>query len=297
MKVLYSGAFCLLFFSAWTQPHTYTSLSEIELKGKVKTISYESFTASSEKDGKIQNIVRGGNFNRSRINFYNPEGYLEKEETYKIAGVPEDTALIHISRYLYEEGRVVKIIHNGTYEELNNPDFIDYYVDFIYTNDSVYSRVEADDFLSDSIIIKGSQRSYSISKNLHTIIQGEPAFPFSLTKISFDDSGRKISTIYKQRGKLNATTRFFYRTDSSIKPEYAERFDEDSGMKTKVQYMYNELNDLIAVIQIDEVNLTNKTSTYEYDYDLHDNWVEKRSLDEYGQLKSLVRRTITYWDE
>jgi YD repeat-containing protein len=262
-------------------------------------VSYENFTANNNnKDGKIQNIVRGGNFIKYRINFYNPAGYLEKEERYKIAGVPEDTALIHISRYFYKDGRVVKIIYNGTYEELNNPDFFDSYVDYIYTNDSVYSRVEADDFLNDSTIrLKGSLNSYTISEKLHTITQGDLAFPFSVTKISFDNSGRKISTIYEQGGKLNSTSTFIYSDIAAIKPEFIQRIDEKSFRKTKNQYWYNKQNDLIAELQFDETSLTNKTSTYEYDYDHHGNWLEKRSLDEHGQLKSLVRRVITYWNE
>lgn len=268
----------------------------MELKGKVKIISFEGFKVSIDQAGNMNGILRGGIFNRNRIYYFCHKGYLEKEEAYKIAGVPEDTALVHISRFIYEKGRLVKIINNGTYEELDNSDFVDNYVDFIYKNDTTYSRSTYHKPLDDSFHLS-SNFNYAISKNLHVISQVvDPGPVFSSTKISFDDSGRKIKSVLEQSGYLNATSTYSYPDDSAINPEYIEIFNEDSGKKSKTQYLYNKQNDVVAEVELDESKMTSTTSYFEYDYDQNGNWLEKRSLDENGELKSLIRRSITYWE-
>lgn len=297
MKILYTIFFFLKFIIAWAQPYTNTRVSDMALKGKVKTVSFESFSVKKNKDGSVQNIVRRGSFYNFNIIFFSHDGFLHREECYEISETQRDTVPMQIRRYFYDKGRVVKILNNGNSEEFDNPDNFDFYTDFTYLNDSFYSRIEQDNFKDDSIRIF-SQTNYTITKNLHIIDRGiEPAKPFSSEKIHVDDSGRKISSFIEQEGKVFSIFRFEYADTTSRHPEFSEYIYAEKDTKTRTHNLYNKQNDIIAEQQFDELKMVNTTTYFEYDYDHHINWVEKRSLDEHGQLKDLVRRTITYWDE
>lgn len=319
MKLLYSALLICTGFIASSQPNTLTSLSELKLKGKVKTITLEKLEAIQEKELNDVVIGRVSSMNNFRIQFFNADGVLEKEELYTADRFSGEKVLNHLLSYEYEEGRLMYHLNGDVQGQKLNAGYKGIEYRYQYESDSVMLILCQDPHSLHS--------RYTYSKNEHTF---ERLFKdmkvHSTEKTLFDVYGRKILfTVLSSEGDPTSLTQWFYAGENDPNPVRLLKSDVKTSSNTICQYQYNHLNQYISAICREHSGNTEriysyqyeyndhgdlisessqespgnhtKTKAYQFKYDHQGNWIEKKFFDNSSHTGLIHRRNITYWEE
>ncbi len=319
MKALLSAAMALICLYAWAQPNTFTSLSEMGIKGKVKTITHEKYESFKNKELNEVVIGRVPALNNFSIQFFNPDGLIEKQETYAADQFTEKKVLNHLDKYEYENGRLVYQLNGDVHGQRMCPGYLGIEYKYIYESDSVMLVLCPDPHYFHA--------RYTYSKNEHTFERLYSDMKVHSTqKTRFDVYGRKLLfTELSSEGNPTSLTQWFYATENDPNPACLIKTDVKTPSNTICQYQYNPLNQLISGICREHSGKAEKTYSYQYEYneqgdlisesyqenpgnhnrtkayqfkyDHHGNWVEKKFFGSSGQTGNIHRRIITYWDK
>lgn len=319
MKALLSA--CLAFLSICTcaQPYTFTSLSEMGIKGKVKTITHEKFESFLNKELNEVVVGRVPALNNFRIQFFNPDGLIEKQESYAADQFTEKKVLNHLDKYEYENGRLVYQLNGDVHGQRMYPGNKGIEYKYIYESDSVILVLCLDPHYF--------HERYTILENEHTYERLYSDMKVHSTeKTLFDVYGRKILfTVLSSEGDPTSLTQWVYADKNDPNPACLIKTDVKTPFNTICRYQYNHLNQLVSGICREHSGNTEKTYSYQceynvqgdlilesfqespadkrktyayqFTYDHHGNWVEKKFFGSSGQTGNIHRRTFTYWDE
>jgi hypothetical protein len=292
MKALLSAGLAFISFCALAQPYTFTSLSEMGIKGKVKTITHEKFVATTNEELKEVVISRAPGLSNFSIQFFNRNGQLEKRESYSADQFTGEKILNHLDTFEYENGRLVYRLNGDVHGQRMNPGYkgVEYRYEY-KTENEMLVKCESE--------YCGDHSRYLLSKNEHTIERLSSKMEVHTTeKIYFDDRGKEKSFIrFSSEGKPIDNIQYIYSDDNEQNPSSSLRTVYSTNTTTTCHYQYNEHNDLVSETCHENEGGNQKTRSYQYLYDQQGNWVEKKFFGSSGQTGDIHRRTITYWDE
>jgi hypothetical protein len=255
---------------------------QMNLNGFVKSI-VEIVYGVNEKDGKI--IRDSGSifsFAPTRLYFFDGNGNLtESREEYQ-EGIPTKTVFLYddkgneIENILYRHNREKEVQDtttsryddNGNKIEENYSGYVKQKRTYLYDDKGHLIEMNLTTFSSRGNVNNKTVYKYEINGNMVEESEYRSTGEFMKNiKYSFDEKGNKTE-------------------DQEFKPEGILRF--------KSTYKYDEMNNTIEENRFGSTGNILKSTTNNYEYDIHNNWI-KLLIFENKILKAIAERKIEYY--
>lgn len=301
-----------------------TSLVEMGMKGKVKTIKDNDNMLFFNEDGNITSTVQssykydekgrmtetidsyddGGGFVYITTYEYNNEGYYiplswhHPAQTKLLPGLSKITSIerakgketIHNTLYKMENGKL-NIYEDGRWNpETESNDTTELVCSITYDGAYPVSFKTADDDGEGTVSGSFFEASYQANGMFDVVSEG---FYSEGVRTRMD----KRTTYFKADNTYLLKDKYVNDVTSSGGYSY----DEESYIYTTT-YTYNDHKDVVSEIEVDKHRLTGVedtyTTTYTYVYDDHGNWTECTCVYTFGADKNENRwtRTIEYYE-
>lgn len=272
-------------FFAWQTPKV-ASTSQFFMYAARPTESATYFYAANQTIDSV--ICKSFDFDKKFYLLYDSQGRVVEK---KVLIDPKSTETVYPTTYEYDsQGRVVKVTTIPTYKGKPRK--------HVQTRNYEYSQEDGKLVVSSVCVClnenhnKERKTQWVYDANNRLINHNVSVFKINSDKLYFIQS---FTYKYNESGQLTQINGNGLNIDGSINSALMniQQLQESFGLEETTTYTYNEHGDIEEVrhTKANSINIT----TYQYKYDSHGNWIEKKISSNDG-LVALFTRDITYWE-
>jgi len=266
---------CFILFVSCNSKHSKNDLDKMGLKGDVILVQPEH----SNLTDKIIEFDNNGNKIRTIM-------FLEGEQQ----------TLMEQIRFVYDSTNKLQREETSTFSNKNTNNYGTFVKNYIYEKDKIINANDENAL----VYIKGT---YKYNNDLLSEISTE----YIDKEKQSESTINKEHYFYNNNNNLDSIVETHYSENGEVFTRKSEIFDKNK-LKIKStdylkmdgevylsnnEYEYNEYNDIIRDTFKNPIKNTSSITKYEYTYDANKNWIEKKAIDEKGEVK-VEKRTIIY---